>query len=340
MSVIPSTKGQDGEIKVALEISSLDRSTYHAFHNITVEAEDGTSQIDHVIISKFGVFVVETKNYAGWIFGGERQSAWTYILGQRKHRFQNPLRQNYRHIKVLSSLLGLAEDKFYSVVAFCGNSEFRTAMPSNVMASGYASYIRGKTANLISDSEVPLLVEKLNKLMLARGEETNQKHLESLRQRHGLANDSGSSRAYKGRKDSHHGLFARRPVTWKRNSSFVAAVLAAGVMVLAAFVLLPSQIKKVEALQTTKAQPTKPVPPQYGSSSSAIEKPVVAQPEKTEPLASPVADAALKEAAWRRWYKKPVECESLTDRNVVDCSNQYIVAKREFERLYAAGKAR
>lgn len=70
-------KGTDGEISVALEIASLDNSTYHAFHNITVEDKIGTTQIDHVIISRFGVFVVETKNYSGWIFGNGNDDQWT-----------------------------------------------------------------------------------------------------------------------------------------------------------------------------------------------------------------------------------------------------------------------
>jgi hypothetical protein len=51
----PSRKGQDGEIRVALDIATLDRSTYHAVHNVTVLVSDGTTQIDHVVVSKYGL---------------------------------------------------------------------------------------------------------------------------------------------------------------------------------------------------------------------------------------------------------------------------------------------
>lgn len=72
----------------------------------------------------------------------------------------------------------------HSVVAFCGDSEFKTAMPPYVLDMGYADYIRGKKIILFSDAEVLALVDKLKAGMLERGQETDQKHLDSLRERH------------------------------------------------------------------------------------------------------------------------------------------------------------
>ena len=74
-------KGWFGEKKSAFWMwLSLDRSTYQRFHNVVVPTRNGTTQIDHVLISPFGVFIVETKNLKGWIFGSENQPKWTQSL--------------------------------------------------------------------------------------------------------------------------------------------------------------------------------------------------------------------------------------------------------------------
>lgn len=342
MSAVASAKGQKGEILVALEVSSLDGSAYHAFHNLTLEADDGTSQIDHLIISRFGIFVVETKNYAGWIFGNEKQPEWTCVLGSNKHRFQNPLRQNYRHVKVLSELLGLNENLFYSIIAFCGNAEFRTPMPANVMTSGYSSYIRGKSAKLIPEPEVEHLVDRFKSLMLPRGENTNRIHLESLRQRHGTAeagkihelprpSSTKSASAPPGQQTPKARHFKQR------KASVIAALIAATAMLVAVFILFPNS--KQEAKPTVRLDPASKDIVQPDSLASPIEPPPLIQRANNVETRFPgKSDKVLKEEAWKRWYKKPARCERITDGNRVDCANQYIAAKRQFELLYAAGK--
>jgi hypothetical protein len=146
MSLTSLLKGVVGEAMGSLAGKLfLDKETYRSVNNVTLNTSNGTTQIDHVIASRYGIFVVETKNYQGWIFGGEKQAEWTQSLpGGKKFKFQNPLRQNYRHIKALSEFLGLPEDKFHSVVMFWGESEFKTEMPPNVMSR---SQIESDTIN-------------------------------------------------------------------------------------------------------------------------------------------------------------------------------------------------
>ena len=55
----------------------LDKRIYTLFKNVTLPTEDGTTQIDHIIVSRYGVFVIETKNMKGWIFGNPQQKTWT-----------------------------------------------------------------------------------------------------------------------------------------------------------------------------------------------------------------------------------------------------------------------
>jgi len=85
-------KGEEGELIVNLEAESLlDKDKYHLLKNVTLRTGDGTTQIDHIIISIYGVFVVETKNMTGWIFGNPKQKTWTQIIYEDRYRFQNPL---------------------------------------------------------------------------------------------------------------------------------------------------------------------------------------------------------------------------------------------------------
>ena len=171
----------------------LDKEIYRSVNNVTLNTSKGTTQIDHVIASRYGIFVVEAKNYQGWIFGGERQSEWTQSLpGGKKFKFQNPLRQNYRHIKALSEFLGLPEDKFHSVVMFWGKSEFKTEMPQNVLSRGYSTYIKSKNDVMFSDEEVGQLIAALETgrlpTGLLKGMETRRQHLDSLKERHDSLN--------------------------------------------------------------------------------------------------------------------------------------------------------
>ena len=78
---------------------------YHKFKNVTLPTEYGSSQIDHIIVSKYGVFVVETKMMTGWIYGKQYDKEWTQKFPNKSFKFQNPLRQNYGHIKALQAFI-------------------------------------------------------------------------------------------------------------------------------------------------------------------------------------------------------------------------------------------
>ena len=139
----PTIKGARGERRVN---SILDRQLpageYKLFHDVTLHTSQGSTQIDHIVVSKFGVFVVETKNYTGWIFGEANSKQWTQTIYGTKSRFQNPLRQNFKHTQAVESFLSLSSRYVHSVVVFVGDAEFKTAQPDNVIhLSELGSYI-------------------------------------------------------------------------------------------------------------------------------------------------------------------------------------------------------
>ena len=102
----PSAIGARGERRVNKIISKkLNKQDYFLLYDLTLPTVRGTTQVDHIIVSRFGIFVIETKNMSGWIFGTDTQKHWTQVLHNHRVKFQNPLRQNFHHLKVIQELL-------------------------------------------------------------------------------------------------------------------------------------------------------------------------------------------------------------------------------------------
>lgn len=172
-------KGIFGEFQVNLAAKLfLNKDNYHLIKNVTLQTEDGTTQIDHIIVSKYGIFVIETKNMKGWIFGSERQRTWTQKIYKNTNKFQNPLHQNYKHTKTLQSCLNIHEDSLFSVVVFVGDSTFKTEMPDNVTyAGGYVRFIKSKKDVVLSDVEVVDVVRQIESGRLTPSLKTNREHV-------------------------------------------------------------------------------------------------------------------------------------------------------------------
>ena len=160
---LPVVKGFFGELFVAFMLRFfLDKDRYHRLHNVTLPTIDGTTQIDHIVVSEFGIFVIETKNMRGWIFGSERQAEWTQKIFKKNVRFQNPLRQNYKHTKAVEAVTGSDPDRVHSVVVFVGDSTFKTEMPVNVVfCGGLARYIKTFQEPVLSEVEVASALDSI-----------------------------------------------------------------------------------------------------------------------------------------------------------------------------------
>lgn len=175
----PKFKGVTGEFIVnVLAKWLLDQKEYHIIKNVTLSIENGTTQIDHIIVSVYGVFVVETKNIKGWIFGNAQNTRWTQKIFKHSQKFQNPLRQNNTHVKNLKKLLNLKDDQLHSLVVFIGDSTFKTPMPENVTYGyGYIRYIKSKTRHVLSSSEVTEIIKKIETGRLIPSYKMQQEHV-------------------------------------------------------------------------------------------------------------------------------------------------------------------
>jgi restriction system protein len=176
-------KGVKGEMLVSFAGRlRLPSRNYHLIANITLPTRDGTTQIDQLVISPFGVFVIESKHMKGWIFGSERDAQWTQKIFRNSFRFQNPLRQNYKHVKVVEEVLDIHAGGVHSIVVFSGDCKFMTPMPRNVFRRGsYIDYIKSFREPVLADSRVREILETLNAVRLPETFRTRWRHMRNLR---------------------------------------------------------------------------------------------------------------------------------------------------------------
>lgn len=179
----PFGKGLIGELLLNLAIKiKLDKKKYQLLHDVTLRTEDGTTQIDHIIVSQYGVFVIETKNMKGWIFGSENQKFWTQNIYKKKHTFQNPLHQNYKHTKTLEKLLRVDSSKMFSVVVFVGDATFKTNMPDNVVyPRGLFKFINSYNEVLFTPREIWRIVEDIEDGRLSKSFKTHREHVDNVK---------------------------------------------------------------------------------------------------------------------------------------------------------------
>ncbi|WP_417666943.1 NERD domain-containing protein [Pseudidiomarina sp.] len=177
-------KGKLGEFLVNLAAKiHLDKDQYHLIKDVTLPTDDGTTQIDHIIVSIYGVFVVETKYFRGWIFGSEKQKTWTQVIYRNKYNFQNPLHQNYKHTQVLKEILQLTEEQIYSLIVFIGDSQFKSQMPDNVFfGARYINFIQAKKMPVLSTEEVRAIRDKIESNALTRSIQTSRAHRQHVKE--------------------------------------------------------------------------------------------------------------------------------------------------------------
>lgn len=100
--------GDCGESTVSRELHNLDLSHYLVLDNVYLPSSGNTdsTQIDHIVISTYGIFCIETKSCGGWVFGSENQKYWTHVFYKKRYQLLNPLRQNYAHTRAIERVIG------------------------------------------------------------------------------------------------------------------------------------------------------------------------------------------------------------------------------------------
>ena len=180
----PRVKGAIGEKRVAKRLNKV-AAKYKGkvINDVIVQGEDGkTSQIDHILFTPYMIYVIETKNYAGRLYGSDGDQYWTQVLayGHTKNKLYNPVKQNMTHIFRLKEVLGK-------------NCHMESVV---VIVSGNLSYINSKHVyslkdlkHLIKDEEHVLFTDDqldfyYNKVVEFKNNPvvTKREHVQSIKQ--------------------------------------------------------------------------------------------------------------------------------------------------------------
>jgi len=164
----PKIKGKYGEAKISLLLKLLSSKKYKIINDVLIRNESRSSQIDHIVISNYGIYVIETKNYKGWIFGHEGSTYWTQTLYKKKYEFRNPVFQSWGHINTLKAILPeFSHIPFYPIIVFTGNAKLKkiTSKVPVINSSKLIRYISNcDTTEYISNDEILQIYQKLVRL--------------------------------------------------------------------------------------------------------------------------------------------------------------------------------
>ncbi len=174
---LPSIRGRRGERDVAKMLKKLDGITFNNY--MMVDKNNKSHQIDHIYVGRQGVFVIETKNYSGNIYGTTEQRDWTQVLagGNVRNTFYNPLKQNASHVYHIKSLLPKSV-WLHSCVVFTQGNIFLIQADNVFTIHGLQKRITNSTDNL-SSSEVENIVNILMKNQTT--DVSKREHINSVR---------------------------------------------------------------------------------------------------------------------------------------------------------------
>lgn len=176
-------RGNFGEFQVQhqLKKSSFIDAEHHLINNLVLlDKNNKTTEIDHIEIRHNGIFVIETKNYSGLIFGKEKEQYWTQVKYRYQRQFLNPLMQNNYHIHCLNKILKYRY-KINSIVVFTQNNAPKSKIDNVLNLYQLRDYL--DNFNDGTYYQLQEMDEILQTLLKAGGNLTKKDHLNNLKNR-------------------------------------------------------------------------------------------------------------------------------------------------------------
>ena len=176
-------RGREGEEKVSAMLSML-TSEYHVINDVLLEYGNKSCQIDHVVVSSYGILVIETKNFAGKIYGTDEEKKWLQKIGEEQEEFYNPLMQNRNHCRAILQCIGEKYlSKMLPIVVFTSRSQLYIKSREHIVHETELLDLIGKfTAIKMSQLEVKGIVKKLEDSNNP-SYEARRRHIERVKKR-------------------------------------------------------------------------------------------------------------------------------------------------------------
>ena len=173
----PETRGKRGENKVKWVIGETIENEQYVINDFILSNNGSTSQIDHVVINPRGVFVIETKNYSGDIYGSENQREWTQVLayGKVKNKVYNPIKQNATHVYNVKKIIGNLP--VHSLIVFVQNNTYHIDA-NNVIPLSDLKRILCSGAPVLTVNQMK---KAYNLLLASKTEISTQEHVKNIR---------------------------------------------------------------------------------------------------------------------------------------------------------------
>ena len=178
--------GDYGEYSISTIFNALPNE-FHIINDIILKTKKGSTQLDHVVVSPYGIYIIETKNHKGMIFGDPNGKVWTQVLNGRGHfTFYNPIWQNQGHIENLSRATGIPMKYMIGIVVFTSpEANLVNARPWCVNPEEAFEMLMSNRNVILSEKGIMNAIDRIDRMNI-RGYKTTQQHVEyvkSIKQR-------------------------------------------------------------------------------------------------------------------------------------------------------------
>jgi len=179
----PRFRGDIAETRVRrLLATGLQRNHYTVFNHLLLPTGGGTIVVDHVVVSKAGVFVIESHYARGWVSGTEVQDRWKQKSLLGISRFDNPVHRNRLQVEALQRCTGFPAAAFHPLVVVVGQRGFKQRPPANVLTAGtLLPWIRKQSRQILSPEQADQAIRALHEANLRSAPGWFRKPLNLLR---------------------------------------------------------------------------------------------------------------------------------------------------------------
>ena len=159
----PRFRGDVAETRTRRILAAgLEKSRYTVLNDVTIPSGGGTVHIDHIVVSKYGIFVIESQYAQGWVSGGEFQEQWKQYHLRHNTHFDNPMHRNSLQLQALQHLLKVPSSILQPVVVLVGQKGFKKTMPENLLQpEKLIPYLRRKGQQRLDGDQADRLLKAI-----------------------------------------------------------------------------------------------------------------------------------------------------------------------------------